>query len=286
MHIEPIRATTTEERQIDSQHFTVRKNDHDKAVALFAGILNYQKAHPEIYYYTRSRSFFREDPTNPDHEIWMFIDEYDNRAVYWQSLLDAAANDANGAANLAAWQALVVPPPPTGHIVWTEIQELRVQFRFREPLWPGCPDKEDTAQDVPKDAITATPTADTQIDEGSFIIRKTDHDAIVPAFRVALDFQQTHPEIFYYTRTRLFFRDDPTNPNHEIVTFFDEYDNRDTYMQALTNGSSHPEIRARAAGFLKYVVKAPSGHSVWTELQELRVEFKFREPLWPACRQH
>ena len=37
--------------------------------------------------------------------------------------------DANGAANLAAWQALVVPPPPTGHIVWTEIQELRVQFR-------------------------------------------------------------------------------------------------------------------------------------------------------------
>src|SRR3974390_631315 len=146
MHIEPIRATTTEERQIDSQHFTVRKNDHDKAVSLFAGILNYQKAHPEIYYYTRSRSFFREDPTNPDHEIWMFIDEYDNRAVYWQSLLDAAANDANGAANLAAWQALVVPPPPTCHIVWTEIQELRVQFRFREPLWPGGPHKEDTAQ--------------------------------------------------------------------------------------------------------------------------------------------
>ena len=108
----------------------------------------------------------------------------------------------------------------------------------------------------------------------------------MPAFRVALDFQQTHPEIFYYTRTRLFFRDDPTNPNHEIVTFFDEYDNRDTYMQALTNGSSHPEIRARAAGFLKYVVKAPSGHIVWTELQELRVEFEFREPLWPACRQH
>src|SRR3974390_894286 len=178
MHIEPIRATTTEVRQIDSQHFAVRKNDHDKAVALFAGILNYQKAHPEIYYSPRSRSFFREDPTNPDHEIWMFIDEYDNRAVYWQSLLDAAANDANGAANLAAWQALVVPPPPTGHIVWTEIQELRVQFRFREPLWPGCPDKEDTAQDVPKDAITATPTADTQIDEGSFIIPisvRTDH---------------------------------------------------------------------------------------------------------------
>ena len=42
---------------------------------------------------------------------------------------------------------------------------------------------------------------------------------------------------------------------------------------------------ARAAGFLKYVVKAPSGHIVWTELQELRVEFEFREPLWPACRQ-
>ena len=153
MHIEPIRATTTEERQIDSQHFTVRKNDHDKAVALFAGILNYQKAHPEIYYYTRSRSFFREDPTNPDHEIWMFIDEYDNRAVYWQSLLDAAANDANGAANLAAWQALVVPPPPTGHIVWTEIQELRVQFRSASRSGRAAPTRR-----IPRKTYRRTPS--------------------------------------------------------------------------------------------------------------------------------
>ena len=137
-HIEPIRAAPTDERQIDSQQFTIRKQDHEKAVALFSRILKYQRAHPEIYYYTRTRVFFREDPTNPDHETWMFMDEYDNRAVYWQSLMDAVAKDPESAANMAAWKALIVPPPPTGHIVWTEIQELRVQFEFREPLFPGC----------------------------------------------------------------------------------------------------------------------------------------------------
>jgi len=135
-HIEPIRATPTDKCQIDSQQFAIRKQDHEKAITLFERILKYQHAHPELYYYTRTRVFFREDPTNPDHEIWMFIDEYDNRAVYWQSLMDAAAKDAESAANMTAWKALIVPPPPTGHVVWTEIQELRVHFEFREPLYP------------------------------------------------------------------------------------------------------------------------------------------------------
>jgi hypothetical protein len=138
-NIQPIRATPTAERQIDTVHVTFRKADHDKAVELLSRVLAYQAAHPEIYYYSRSRTYFREDPSNPEHELWMCVDEYDNREVYWQSLMQAVASDPDSAANMAAFQALAVPPPPAGHLTWTEIQELRVQFDSREPLWPAGP---------------------------------------------------------------------------------------------------------------------------------------------------
>lgn len=132
----PITATPTKERQIDSQQFTIRKQDHEKALALFSKILKYQQAHPEIYYYTRTRVFFREDPNNSENEFWMFMDEYDNREVYWEALMNAATTNPESASHLAAWKALIVPPAPEGHIVWTEAQELRVQYKSREPLYP------------------------------------------------------------------------------------------------------------------------------------------------------
>ena len=34
------------------------------------------------FYFTRTRSFFRDDPDNPGHEIRMFVDEFDNRDAY------------------------------------------------------------------------------------------------------------------------------------------------------------------------------------------------------------
>src|SRR3974377_2636956 len=50
--------------QIDRMEFRIAKADHGKALELFTKILGYQRSHPEIYYYTLSRSWFRQAPAN------------------------------------------------------------------------------------------------------------------------------------------------------------------------------------------------------------------------------
>jgi hypothetical protein len=286
---QPITARPTEEVQIDQQYFTIGKGDHDTAVGLFIKILDYQKAHPEIYYYTRSRSYFRHAPDNPEHETFMFIDEFDNREVYWQSLMNAKHNDSASAANNAAWAALVVPPPPTGHLEWTELKELRIQYGFREPLWPGSADPRygdpgASVYDPPHDAITAAPTPDTQIDTQEFKIRTADHDKALAAAIAVIDYERAHPERFYFTRTRSFFRPDPDNPEHEIWMFIDEFDSRDAYWQSLMNAlHNDPDILALQKELVAYFIDGcPTGHQVWTEIKELRVQYSDREPLWPG----
>ena len=118
--------------QIDRMEFRIAKTDHGKALELFTKILDYQRMHPEIYYYTRSRSWFREAPDNPDQEIWMFIDEYDDREKYWNSLQQAMMNDRASADNNRRWAEILVPgTTPKVHEVWTELEELRVEFKGR-----------------------------------------------------------------------------------------------------------------------------------------------------------
>ena len=118
--------------QIDRMEFRIAKTDHGKALELFTKILGYQRSHPEIYYYTRSRSWFREAPDNPGHEIWMFIDEYDDREKYWNSLQQAIMNDPASADNNRRWAEILVPgTTPKAHEVWTELEELRVEFKGR-----------------------------------------------------------------------------------------------------------------------------------------------------------
>jgi hypothetical protein len=117
--------------QIDSMKFRIAKADHEKALRAFTKVLKYQQDHPEIYYYTRSRSYFMPADDNPEHEIWMFIDEYDDREKYWASLQNAMKNDPDSAANHREFQALILPgsaPMTLKHEVWTEMEELRVQF--------------------------------------------------------------------------------------------------------------------------------------------------------------
>jgi hypothetical protein len=122
--------------QIDSGKFRIAKADHEKALRAFTKILEYQQAHPEIYYYTWSRSYFMEAEDNPDHEIWMFIDEYDDRQKYWESLQNALKNNPASAEHFREFLELTVPGSATkdGATVgvrretWTELEELRVEF--------------------------------------------------------------------------------------------------------------------------------------------------------------
>jgi len=116
--------------QIDSMRFRIAKADHAKALKLFKEILGYQRAHPELYHYFLTRSYFMDAPDNPDHEIWMFLDEYDDREDYMNSLQKARATDQASAENNRRWMEIVVPGyVPKDHEVWTEMEELRVDFR-------------------------------------------------------------------------------------------------------------------------------------------------------------
>ena len=119
--------------QIDSGKFRIAKADHEKALRAFAKILQYQQAHPEIYYYTWSRSYFMEAEDNPDHEIWMFIDEYDDRQKYWESLQNAHKNNPASAEHFREFMALAVPEKDGSAVdhrreTWTELEGLRVVF--------------------------------------------------------------------------------------------------------------------------------------------------------------
>ena len=116
--------------QMDSMKFRIAKGDHEKALRAFANILGYQRSHSTLLAYTRSRSYFMDAEDNPDQEIWMFIDEYDDRKAYWESLQNAMKNDPTSAENYRTFMELVVPgTAPKGHEVWTEMEELRVDFR-------------------------------------------------------------------------------------------------------------------------------------------------------------
>jgi len=115
--------------QMDSMKFRIAKGDHEKALRAFTKILDYQRAHPELFVYTRTRTFFMDAQDNPEQEIWMFIDEYEDRKAYWESLQNARKNDPISAENYRAFMQLVVPGTvPKGHEVWTELEELRVEF--------------------------------------------------------------------------------------------------------------------------------------------------------------
>jgi len=116
--------------QIDSMRFRIAKADHAKALKLFKEILDYQRAHPELYDYFLTRSYFMTAEDNPDQEIWMFIDEYDDREAYARSLELAQRNDPTSAENNRRWKEILVPGTvPKHHEVWTEAEELRVEFK-------------------------------------------------------------------------------------------------------------------------------------------------------------
>src|SRR3974377_2451954 len=109
--------------QIDSMRFRIAKADHEKALPVFTKILDYQRSHPELYHYSRSRSCLMDAEDNPDQEIWMFIDEYDDREAYWDSLELVQRNDPTSAENNRRWKEILVPGTvPKHHEVWTEAE--------------------------------------------------------------------------------------------------------------------------------------------------------------------
>jgi hypothetical protein len=119
--------------QVDIGKFRVKKENHAQAVEAFVDMLNYQYSHPELFYYSRTRSFFMDAPDNPDEEIWMFVDEYDNREKYWNALITSTKDNPILLEKLhRCWSVM---NPPVSHLIeheiWTETEEMRVVFENR-----------------------------------------------------------------------------------------------------------------------------------------------------------
>ncbi|MDR1414301.1 MAG: hypothetical protein LBI96_00690 [Odoribacteraceae bacterium] len=122
--------------QIDIGKMRVKKENHARAVEIFADMLRYQHAHPELFYYSRTRSFFMDAPDAPDEEIWMFIDEYDNREKYWNALITSVDGNPLLLEKLHACFSILTPPASrlAPHETWTEIEEMRISFEHRPLL--------------------------------------------------------------------------------------------------------------------------------------------------------
>jgi hypothetical protein len=66
---------------------------------------------------------------NPDEEIWMFIDEYDDREAYMSSLLNAQKTHPTSADNYCRFMEIAISNSIQKREVWTEMEALRVDFR-------------------------------------------------------------------------------------------------------------------------------------------------------------
>lgn len=108
--------------------YRINKADHDKAIKVGRDYLDYEYAHPELFHYTRTRFYFMDAPDNPDEEIWMFIDEFDDYDDYLASLVAARASDPETQKKAAAVESLFVPGSLSDRERWTEAEESRVDF--------------------------------------------------------------------------------------------------------------------------------------------------------------
>ena len=115
---------------INIVRWRIQKENHAKQFEAWREMMDYQKAHPEKVYYTRSR-FFTSTEEGSSEESWMFLDEYKRREDYdrWMR----TANEDPELVKLTdewfpKWKDLIVPGSRKVE-VWDEVGDLRVEFK-------------------------------------------------------------------------------------------------------------------------------------------------------------
>ena len=116
-----------------------------------------------------------------------------------------------------------------------------------------------------------------QIASMRYRIKKTNHNKALHVSREYLDYEQAHPEIFNYNRTRYYFRDASENSDEEEWMFIDWFDDYQTYLNSLDSAQEKdPEAQRLRKQFMSVVVPGSLTHDSreqWTEAEELRVDF-------------
>jgi hypothetical protein len=109
----------------------VPKENHEKQFEFWREVLDYQRSHSEIFHYTRSR-FYTMTEEGSSEEHWMFLDEYDNREAYDRTM-KTMHEDPEVAPIVdrwfPKWDAVIVLGSKKKGEIWTELRELRVEFK-------------------------------------------------------------------------------------------------------------------------------------------------------------
>ena len=109
----------------------VLKENHEKQFEFWREVLDYQRIHPEIFHYTRSR-FYTMSEEGSSEEHWICLDEYDNREAY-DKTMKTMREDPEVAPIVDAWfpkwDAVIVRGSKEKGEVWTEVEKLRVEFK-------------------------------------------------------------------------------------------------------------------------------------------------------------
>jgi len=109
----------------------VPKENSSKQFEVWREMMDYQRSHPEKFHYTRSRFYTRSEDGSPE-EHWMFVDEYDNREAYDKNM--RTMHEDPEVTRLAdewfpKWDAVMVPESKKKGEIWSELEELRVEFK-------------------------------------------------------------------------------------------------------------------------------------------------------------
>jgi hypothetical protein len=109
----------------------VPKENSHKQFEVWREMMDYQRSHPEKVCYTRSR-FFTFTEEGSSEENWMFLDEYEDRAWY-DKWIKTVHEDPELIKLMdewfPKWDAVIVPRSKKKGEVWTELEELRVEFK-------------------------------------------------------------------------------------------------------------------------------------------------------------
>jgi hypothetical protein len=108
----------------------VPKGKSNEQFEVWREMMDYQRAHPEKVFYTRSR-FFTYTEKGSSEETWMFLDEYENREDY-DKWMKAVREDPELIKLMDTWfpkwDALVISGSKKGE-VWNEVEKLRVESK-------------------------------------------------------------------------------------------------------------------------------------------------------------
>jgi len=106
----------------------IPKEHSGRQRGLWQEMMDWQRAHPEKVFYTRSR-FFTSSKEGAAEEDWMFLDEYERPEDY-QKWMKTVREDPALIALMEPffpqWDALIGPGSKKVE-VWTEIESLRVE---------------------------------------------------------------------------------------------------------------------------------------------------------------